>query len=114
MNAADCLLLTSSIEGSPNVVKESLMCDLPVIATQVGDVHELLSGVTPSWVCQSHPADLAAALVECLSSPTRSNGRERFGWVTSQVIAGRILGLYAALAPGSIEGVEQIGAPCAA
>src|SRR5439155_12129005 len=29
MSAADCLLHTSSLEGSPNVIKEALMCNLP-------------------------------------------------------------------------------------
>src|SRR5215218_1953914 len=41
MNAADCLLLTSSIEGSSTVIKEALMCNLPVIATPAGDAREI-------------------------------------------------------------------------
>ncbi len=45
LNAADCLVHLSWMEGSPNVVKEALMCNLPVIATPVGDVADLLEGV---------------------------------------------------------------------
>jgi teichuronic acid biosynthesis glycosyltransferase TuaC len=101
MSAADCLLLTSTIEGSPNVVKEALMCDLPVIATPSGDVRELLDGVVPSWVCDSDPAELGAALVECLREPRRSNGREASEWLGSERIAARVLELYERLAPGS-------------
>ena len=65
MSAADCLLMTSVHEGSPNVVKEALMCDLPVVATPVGDVPERLADVDPSWQAEDEIA-LAEALVECL------------------------------------------------
>ncbi|MBP5539669.1 MAG: glycosyltransferase [Bacteroidales bacterium] len=37
-NAADLFLLTSDYEGSPNAVKECLMCNTPVVATPVGDL----------------------------------------------------------------------------
>jgi glycosyltransferase involved in cell wall biosynthesis len=99
MNAADCLLLTSSIEGSPNVVKEALMCNLPVVACESGDVAELLSGVEPSFVCDSSEAALAAALVDCLREPRRSNGRERSTRLDDQVVGDTLLGIYRELAP---------------
>jgi teichuronic acid biosynthesis glycosyltransferase TuaC len=101
MSGADCLLLTSAIEGSPNVVKEALMCNLPVIATPSGDVRELLDGVDPSWVCEADPTALADAVVECLEQPRRSNGREASEWLGSERIAQRVLELYERLAPGS-------------
>jgi teichuronic acid biosynthesis glycosyltransferase TuaC len=75
MNAADCLLVTSPVEGSPNVVKEALMCNLPVIATRVGDIEELLKGVSPTWLCSPKADELAAALTACLEKPQRSDGR---------------------------------------
>jgi glycosyltransferase involved in cell wall biosynthesis len=99
MNAADCLLLTSSIEGSPNVVKEALMCNLPVVATPAGDVRQLLEGVEPSYVCHAAEPALADALVDCLHTPRRSNGRERSSRLDAQVVAGSLLGLYGQLAP---------------
>lgn len=100
MAAADCLLLTSAIEGSPNVVKEALCCNLPVVSTNVGDVTELLANVEPSWVCCAEPEELAEALGACLGSPDRNNGWERSAWLDQERIAQRVAYLYAELAPG--------------
>ncbi|HEY8843915.1 MAG TPA: glycosyltransferase [Gaiellaceae bacterium] len=99
MSAADCLILTSAAEGSPNVVKEALMCNLPVVATRVGDVEELLEGVEPSVVCDADPSVLAAALLHCLEPPRRSNGRARSVSFGADVVAARTLRAYARIDP---------------
>jgi glycosyltransferase involved in cell wall biosynthesis len=42
MQQADCLLLFSHIENSPCVIGEALCCGLPVIASRVGGIPELI------------------------------------------------------------------------
>jgi glycosyltransferase involved in cell wall biosynthesis len=60
--AADALVLTSAREGSPNCVKEALACALPVVSVDVGDVREVVTGLTNCSVVAPTPAALAAAL----------------------------------------------------
>nr|WP_259370372.1 glycosyltransferase [Salinarchaeum laminariae] len=76
MNAADVLILTSKSEGSPNVVKEAMAANLPVVATRVGDVAERLESVEPSVVAEDDRR-LARGVAEIAESGERSNGRER-------------------------------------
>jgi teichuronic acid biosynthesis glycosyltransferase TuaC len=94
MAAADCLVQTSVTEGSPNVVKEALACDLAVISTGAGDTPELLAGVRGCAVCEPTPDAVGAAIARCVGEPMRSNGRERTEWLDEGTIAGRLIELY--------------------
>jgi glycosyltransferase involved in cell wall biosynthesis len=94
-NAADCVVLTSQHEGSPNAVKEAVACGCPVVAAPVGDVSEVLLGVTPSRVVDPDPERLAAALQEVLGAKQRSNGPDRIREAFSlEITAARLLRVY--------------------
>jgi len=96
MNASHALLLTSLSEGSPNVVKEAMACNLPVVSVPVGDVAALLADAEVSAVCRRDPGVLAAALVQVLSTERRSNGRaalRRLG-LDLESVARQIMGIY--------------------
>lgn len=68
-NRMDVLLMTSISEGSPQVVKEAMACNLPVVSTNVGDVSVLLDGVKKSYVAKSRePKELADLVYKSLSS----------------------------------------------
>lgn len=67
MVAADVLLVTSSHEGGPLVVREALACALPVVSTDVGEVRERLAGIEGCAVCEDdRPETIAAELVAVL------------------------------------------------
>jgi glycosyltransferase involved in cell wall biosynthesis len=92
-NAADVLLLPSKSEGSPNSVKEAMACNVPVVTTDVGDVAERIADVSPSYVCESDD-ELVAGLVDVLSSPRRSNGRENVQDISLERMGERIHAVY--------------------
>jgi glycosyltransferase involved in cell wall biosynthesis len=76
-SAADVLLLCSDREGSPTAVKEALACNLPVVATDVGDVREILRGVEGTRISTHEVGDIARSLREVLelSRSGRFEGR---------------------------------------
>jgi glycosyltransferase involved in cell wall biosynthesis len=50
LKSSFCMLLTSTHEGSPQCIKEAIVCDLPVISTNVGDVSFLLNNLPNCYV----------------------------------------------------------------
>ncbi len=76
-NAVDLHLLTSDFEGSPNSVKEAMACNIPVVSTNVGNVAELLTGVTGSYIAETmDPEELAELAYKALTNLTPVNSRE--------------------------------------
>lgn len=94
MNAADVLLLPSFHEGSPNVVKEAMAVNLPVVAAPVGDCPERLASVSPGAVAARQPAPFADAVEAVLRAGGRSNGREQVAPLELSAVARRVLALY--------------------
>jgi glycosyltransferase involved in cell wall biosynthesis len=93
-SAADCLLHTSSSEGSPNVIKEALACNLPIVATPAGDIEQLVKGAQPGAVVPADARALALELVRCCRVPARSNGRTLTNGLDLESAATATLDLY--------------------
>ena len=74
-NASDAVLLTSRYESGPMVVKEAAACNVPVVATDVGFVPEVLTDVENSAVC-ADADELVDGLEAVLASDGRSDARE--------------------------------------
>lgn len=60
--AADAMVLCSDSEGSPTSVKEALACNLPVVATDVGDVASIMRGIDGAEICQQNALSIAESL----------------------------------------------------
>lgn len=94
LSAADCLLVTSEYEGSPNIVKEALACNLPVVSVDVGDVAERLAGVAPSRLVERSEQAIAEALVEVAGARVRCDGAAAVRDLSQDGTAQRVLAVY--------------------
>jgi glycosyltransferase involved in cell wall biosynthesis len=93
-NAADVLLLTSLWEGSPNVVKEAMACNLPIVSTDVGDVRELMGGTAGCYITNFHASDVAKKLRLALEFGKRTDGRKKVRHLDTIQIAEKISKIY--------------------
>jgi teichuronic acid biosynthesis glycosyltransferase TuaC len=94
MNAADVLLLTSLWEGSPNVVKEAMACELPVVSVPAGDVPEMIRHTEGCFLASRSADDLADKLVRAVSPPRRTTGRDDVAHLELGRVAERIVAVY--------------------
>ena len=94
MNAADILLLTSLWEGSPNVIKEAMACNCPVVSTDVGDVKEVIGKTDGCYICCYDPEDVAEKINKALDFGKRTDGREKIKHLDQKIIAQKIIGVY--------------------
>ena len=97
MCAANCLLMTSKTEGSPQVIKEAMACGCPIVSVDVGDVAERTEGVEGCYVVPSRePKDIAEALKKAIAFEGKTNGREHIlsAGLTNEQVAKRIIEIY--------------------
>ena len=78
MCAADAFLLTSQMEGSPQVIKEAMACGCPIVSVDVGDVKERVEGTEGCFVSDSrNPRDLANLLKKAFAFAGKTEGRKK-------------------------------------
>jgi glycosyltransferase involved in cell wall biosynthesis len=94
LNGTDCFALASLSEGSPNIVKEALACNVPVVATDVGDVAVRLKGVHPSRIVRRDIFEFGNALADILLERRPSNGRDQVGLCDEVHVAQAIRSVY--------------------
>ena len=100
MNASDALILTSTHEGSPTVVKEALACNLPVVSVNVGDIEWILDPIPGCIVCANDtPEAIAAGLTQVLQTRQRTRSREQITCLDETLVAQKIVKIYLSALP---------------
>jgi len=97
LNASDVMLLTSLQEGSPNIVKEALACDVPVVSVDVGDVRERMEKIEGCYLALPDPCDLAVKLHLVLTGRRRIAGRFAMQELSLEKVALRLRTFYCEL-----------------
>ena len=95
-NGADVILLTSLWEGSPNVIKEAMACNCPIVTTDVGDVRKIIGGTKGCFVVKQDAREIAKKLNDILSSNNRTEGRNRIikKGLDSNTVAMKLIEIY--------------------
>jgi len=102
INATDVILLTSKWEGSPNVVKETMACNRPVVATNVGDIKWLFGNEPGHFLTTFDPQDVASKIEKALEfarTHGRTNGHQRILQLAldTDSVAEKIISIYKSL-----------------
>ena len=95
MNACNTLLVTSSTEGSPNVIKEALACALPIVSTDVGDIRQRIMSIDGCIVLENDlPETIANALKQALAENKRIDARETVQDLDENILVQKVIKVY--------------------
>lgn len=97
VNASDVVLLTSTHEGWPNIVKEALACNVPFVSTDVGDLREIASMTATCCVTEADPGALAAGMRQAIQGGRCGDLRRHVQAMELGRVAGQYVRLYHSL-----------------
>ena len=94
LNACDLFLLTSTSEGSPQIIKEAMACNCPIVATDVGDIKQVIADTDGCYITTFDPEDTAEKIQLALHFNNRTKGREKIKHFDNGIIAEKIIEIY--------------------
>jgi glycosyltransferase involved in cell wall biosynthesis len=94
MSACDVLAFPSWQEGSPNIIKQAMACNLPIVSTDVGDVRTLISATDGCHVTEPAVDPFARALAAESQLQRRTDGRDAVAHLTPDLVSRRLISVY--------------------
>jgi glycosyltransferase involved in cell wall biosynthesis len=93
-NASSVVILTSLWEGSPNAIKETMACSIPLVSTDVGDVRDVISKTDGCYISSYDYKEFASKIKRALEFKRRTTGRDDIEYLKSNLIAKKIINIY--------------------
>ena len=97
MSASDVLVFPSYQEGSPNIVKQAMACNLPIVATDVGDVRQTIGDCRGCYICAPSVDQFADRISQILLTCTRTDGRDHVRHLDSHTVSRKVIAVYEAV-----------------
>lgn len=94
LNLCHLALLPSISEGSPQFIKEAMACNCPIVATDVGDIKEVIYDTEGCYVTSFNQDDIASKIILAIEFNRRTNGREKIMHFDNNLIAKKIFDIY--------------------
>jgi len=94
LNACNLLLLTSKTEGSPQIIKEAMACNCPIVATDVGDIGDVIGKTEGCYITSFDHDEVTEKIKLAIKFDRRTNGREQIEYLDNNIIANKIFNLY--------------------
>ena len=99
LNATNLLLMTSKYEGSPNIIKEAMACNCPLVSTDVGDVRWVIGNTNGCYLASFDYKDVAQKIKKALQFSEKcgkTTGRDRITELNldSETIAKKIIEVH--------------------
>lgn len=90
----DLILLPTKSEGSPQIVKEAMACNCPIVATNVADISEIIAETEGCFLTDFEPQNVAEAISKALLFQGRTNGRDKMSRYDNKKIVNEIIKIY--------------------
>ncbi len=90
----DLLFLPTKSEGSPQIIKEAMACNCPIVATDVADIKEIIGGIDGCYVSNFDPNNVAVNLKNAIEFNSRTCGREIMERYNNETIVKQLIEIY--------------------
>ena len=97
LNCADVFVFASLYEGSPNVIKEALACNVPVVSLDVGDVKSVIGQIDRCFISNHNVNDFSDNVLKVLLNKNDVNVVSHINQYRKEKIGEMTLRLYSDL-----------------